>query len=183
MFTVLLNWTVVSWPQPVAVLQDLEPGLTDPLIFQKKPGCYTSVQGPLSCGKESSRVTRPRRRGREHRPPAGLPPPWPHHLHKGLEASQLARAERGCRSSGLQACVCAASARLQRPRLGTRLSGAPWKRCLQRGLPVAEPPVLLASVDRWVREKLRVLKRSFFLRNVTFLVRRRHNCGSDGHWW
>lgn len=105
MFTVLLNWTVVSWPQPVAVLQDLEPGLTDPLIFQKKPGCYTSVQGPLSCGKESSRVTRPRRRGREHRPPAGLPPPWPHHLHKGLEASQLARAERGCRSSGLQACV------------------------------------------------------------------------------
>lgn len=97
-----------SWPQPVAVLQDLERVLTDPLVFQRNrhPGCYTNAQGPLCCGKESSRVTRPRRRARQHGPPAGRAPPWPHHLHQGLEAGQLARAAgRGCGSSCLRVCV------------------------------------------------------------------------------
>lgn len=48
MCTVLLKWTVVSWPQPVAVLQDSERVLTDRLVFQRKPpsGLLHKCPGP-----------------------------------------------------------------------------------------------------------------------------------------
>lgn len=104
--------TMAPRPQPAAVLWVLELVWRDLLIFQKNPKSRLLpkfpgptqlwervLQGCTAKGKrqaaQATSWTAP--------PPPPPPHPWPHHLHRGLDDSQLSGAGRGCRSSGLQA--------------------------------------------------------------------------------